>query len=738
MRQLPRLDDSVAGTDLLTEELLLPTLRLLIVTSAAVSVLFYLIVVAVPSMVDVVPSLFVATAAHCLGAALALRLSNWNLRLGLLTWVLAVSLAVILGFHLLRQPQVFFLLAVVPFAAAVVLNWPAGLLGEAGIVILLGWLRWSHGAASLPSEIVLGAVAGGALAGVLGWAATTTSRNVVRWSRDTAERMSCEVRQAREQRVELKEVQEDLLLANRELARLTDRLRVLQREADEARRAKEQFVANVSHELRTPLNMILGFSEMITEAPHVYGNKLPPSLWSDINAIRVNSEHLLKLVNDVLDLSSIEARRVVLVKEKVSIQDIIEAAVVAVRPLFESKGLSLTKEIDPALPPVVCDGTRIRQVILNLLSNAGRYTEQGGVTIRARCEQGSVVVSVSDTGPGINAEEQKKLFEPFGQLSGSLRRVYGGSGLGLCISKQFIEMHQGKIWLESTVGEGTTFFFSLPVETPPLAAPPSHGGYRRWFSPYATYEGRTRRSRAPKPDVSPRFVVLESGQTLQRLLGRYAEGMEIVGVQSIDAALAELERSSTQALIVNAPPIEDTASRERLAKLDCDTPIVTCWVPGEDDVARRLGVVRYLTKPVTRAALMASLGSLGDIELVLLVDDEPDVLQLFARMTLSAGRGYRVLRAQNGQRALELLRERKPDVMVLDLVMPGTDGFQVLQQKSKDPVIRDIPVIIVSSRDPGGESIVSNTITLTYSRGLSISRLLGCIKAISNVLSPLE
>jgi CheY-like chemotaxis protein len=214
--------------------------------------------------------------------------------------------------------------------------------------------------------------------------------------------------------------------------------------------------------------------------------------------------------------------------------------------------------------------------------------------------------------------------------------------------------------------------------------------------------------------------------------------VEIIAVRDSDEAIRQLSRSPAQALIVNVPPLEETPMlTSQLAHLPYDTPAITCWVPGEDDAARRLGIVRYLLKPITRESLLSALEELGeDVETVLLVDDEPEALQLFSRMIASARRSYRVLRATSGRRALDLLRERQPDVVLLDLIMPGLDGFHVLYEKGQDPSIREIPVVVVSSRDPAKEPIVSRALTVTRGGGLSVSHLLTCIRAVSEILTP--
>jgi CheY-like chemotaxis protein len=203
-------------------------------------------------------------------------------------------------------------------------------------------------------------------------------------------------------------------------------------------------------------------------------------------------------------------------------------------------------------------------------------------------------------------------------------------------------------------------------------------------------------------------------------------------------AIQELGRSPAQAVLVNAASFTDqSAPIARMTDLPYNTPLITCWVDGEDQAARQLGVVRYLVKPISHETLTATLAQLGDhIETVLLVDDDRQLLQLFARQLLCAERPYRVLQTTSGRRALGLLRERQPDVMVLDLGMPKMDGFQVLEQKRKDASICEIPVVVISATDPTGQPIVSHHLSVTYGSGLSATNLLACIQVISEVLSP--
>lgn len=679
----------------------------------------------------------VALTALLTGAA-ALHLLSRRFLLAQVVWQVGLATTISLSIVIFRQPMVGLFFALLPLMAVVTIGWPAGLVAEGMIAALVWWLGRAGLMPPLFASYSLAAIVGGLLAGMLGWAVANALFTVTEWSMFSFEQARTKIEEAHQQRVEFRQTQEDLALASRELARLSDRLKVMYQVAEEARLAKEAFVANVSHELRTPLNMIIGFSEMITQSPEVYGGELPSTLLADIAAIQRNSQHLSKLVDDVLDLSQIEAGRMALSKEWTTIQEIVDVAALATGVLFESKGLYLEVDVPPDLPTLFCDSTRVRQVVINLLSNAGRFTEEGGVRVRAWRDQDDIVVSVADTGPGIAMEDQKRLFEPFQQLDSSIRRRHGGSGLGLSISRRFVEMHGGEMWLESEVGVGTTIRFSLPLEAPPMAER-AKDDVKRWFSPYDEYEyrGRTRPSRVPTLKLAPHFVVLEEGQTLQQLFSRYVDDVTVTGVHDVAEAKRTLERSPARALVVNAPVAKNVPALNQLADLPYSTPAVTCWVPGEDEAAAQLGVVRYLVKPVTGDVLLQTLEKLGrEIETVLLVDDEPEALQLFARVLSSSQRDYRILQATSGRRALGLLREREPDVLLLDLIMPGLDGFQVLQQKSQDPSIRDIPVIVISSRDPENQPIVSDSLTVTRGGGFSARDLLVSIQAVSEALMP--
>jgi signal transduction histidine kinase len=228
----------------------------------------------------------------------------------------------------------------------------------------------------------------------------------------------------------------------------------------EASQHKSQFLANMSHELRTPLNAILGYTELIVD--HIYG-EVPEKIREVMERIEKSGRHLLGLINDVLDLSKMEAGQLTLALEEYSLAEVVQTVYSAVESLAAEKQLALTLSMAPDLPVGRGDERRISQVLLNLVGNAIKFTEAGEVGMKAIASDGQFVVSVSDTGPGISEADRETIFEEFQQLDDSSTKAKGGTGLGLSIARRIVELHGGRIWVESSPGRGATFSFSLPV-----------------------------------------------------------------------------------------------------------------------------------------------------------------------------------------------------------------------------------------------------------------------------------
>ena len=713
-------------------------LRFLIIATGAMLLAWYLLSNFDIGLGDVVRVSYVVLAAAVFSVAAYLLIGR-SAGAAQAVWLVGLSITIGLALALFQRPELLFFYALIPvLVAALTFRWQWGLLAEVGLVVLLIFLEPAVGLprqtpAWFSSSDLIVLLMGGILL-VLGSTLAQALSSLTGWSIVHYREARVELEEIRNERVDMLQMQEDFIKANNELARLTDRLAAMTQVAEEARLTKEEFVARVSHELRTPLNMIIGFSEVIMKSPQLYGESIPSTLLVDVDAILRNSRHLSRLVDDILDLSQVEAGRMALTKEWVSPPELLEEAVSVVKGLVDSKGLYLSQEIPENLPQVFCDSTRVRQVVINLLGNAVRFTEKGGVIVRARTDKNFLIISVTDTGQGIAPADQKRVFEPFQQVNSVLRRHKGGTGLGLTISKQFVEMHGGEIWLESQVGVGSTFFFSVPVN---IAPPDLVEGPSRWFSPYFEYDPRTHPANLPAPVVRPRYVLVESEDNLQRLFTRYADNVEVVSMKRIEEAVSEVRQSPAQALILNQQvDLQDPEIKAHLDGLPFGTPVISCWMPGREEAARRLGVIEYLVKPVTRQDLLATFEKVPGVRKVLLVDDEPEILRLFVRMLSLVDRPLTIIQAMNGQRALQLLRSRKPDLMLLDLVMPEMDGFEVMKVKSQDPAIRDIPIVAVSSLNPRGETNVSHTFSVTRGSGLSARELLNCVQSISRILVP--
>ena len=553
----------------------------------------------------------------------------------------------------------------------------------------------------------------------------------VTWSREHYALARELLEKSRDHQAQLKDTLDALAHANRELALANDRLAALRLVAEQARKNKAAFAANLSHELRTPLSIIIGMTELIRDAEEVYGESIPAKAKSAIDVIYRNSEHLENLVNDVLDLSQVEVGRLALQRDSVDVSELLDSALAIVRPLVESKGLALRVLVPHYLPRVSCDPRRIRQVILNLLSNAARHTKTGGITIEGSLQENHLTISVHDTGPGIAPEDTDRIFEPFQSGLKEHAEAHEGSGLGLSISKHFVEMHGGRIWFESDPGRGSTFHFCLPVT--PLPAPT-----RRPES--SIVEGWVKRTaRAPEPAELPanRIVVYDTGGDLYPLLSRYGDRLEFYHTTSIAEAVETTEQSAGQAILANA-----TNSGELLSLVDMlrarlpDVPILGCVLPQRRLHATLHGARDYLMKPFSRSDVKRILDGSGKaIGRVLVVDDEEDSLHLLAEMVRFCDPRIEVIEASGGYDALEAMRHRSPELVLLDIVMPGVDGWQVLTAKGQEENLRRIPVVLVTAQDPQNQPLSSEYLVASLGAGLPFGKIMDCCESLWKLLT---
>jgi len=489
--------------------------------------------------------------------------------------------------------------------------------------------------------------------------------------------------------------------------------------ADHARRLKAEFAAAISHELRTPINLVLGVSEIMMNAPaHGIGEILPAGAREDVEVIYRNACHISHLIDDVLDLSQVDAHRMGLQKEPVQLADVIDRARSVVETLYARKGLYLRVNLSEDLLVVRADATRLRQVLINLLSNATRFTDVGGVTVSASMEERDVVVSVADTGVGIPASVLPHVFEEFHQLGPTETRA-GGSGLGLTISKRIVELHGGNIWVQSVVGQGSTFWFSLPTAESVVA---SSGEVD--FHPFTW--------RTSASEARTVAVVGEDAQPAH-LLRRYLDDYQIVVAQSLEQVRREAHLRRLDAVVVTTPDCLAAVRRFRTGLPG--TVVAGCSIRTTHTLAREAGVAEYLVKPVTTEQLETALRRLHRrVRSVLVVDDDPEMRRMFARMIYLGGRHRTVTEAANGIEALSHVRSAVPDVVLLDLVMPELDGYGFLQSLRSEKTLKRLPVIVITAKGHEREVVVADELVITREAGLTVGEFTQALRASLNIL----
>ncbi len=530
---------------------------------------------------------------------------------------------------------------------------------------------------------------------------------------------------AQERQAELKRVLKDLDTATYNLERTNYMLRVARDRAEEARRLKQQFAQNISHELRTPLNLIVGFAETMIESPEYYGGQLPSAYLRDLSIIYRNARHLQGLVNDVLDLARIEAAQMNLVPEKTDLAVLVEEAVDTARSLVEMQGLQLLTEIEPGLPPLWVDPVRIRQVLFNLLNNAARFTEQGYVAVRVYHQDNQVIVAVKDTGVGIAPEDVPRVFEAFHQLDGSMQRRRSGVGLGLTISKRFVELHGGRIWAESEPGRGSTFYFSLPVNNTATLS------YLVESDPHLSPQ--TRQSRL--------VLAVTRSTSAATMLTRYLRDCRTIIVQDLEQARSVARQMLPQVVLVD--PSDAAWGRDGIEALSGawglpHTPFIACALPGAERQGRRGTASGYLIKPVSRESLWDVLRQFAeDVDRVLVVDDDQDFVQLMTRLLDNPLRRYQVFSAYSGKEALAMITRLKPDLVLLDLKLPDLDGLAVMERIRSIPAGKDIPIVIVSGQDEvNALESLGGPITINKLSGFQPGEILRVIQAVLDATTP--
>jgi len=477
---------------------------------------------------------------------------------------------------------------------------------------------------------------------------------------------------------------------------ITD-LKHRQTELEEARRGaevaseeKSRFLASMSHELRTPLNAIIGYSEMLIEDASDLGNT---GFVGDLNKIMGSGRHLLALINDILDLSKIEAGKMELYIERLSLMQLLVDVENTVAPLIAKNRNRLTVTASVQPDEIETDKTKLRQNLFNLLSNAAKFTENDEIRLsveRHLDESGDwLEFSVRDKGIGMTEEQQAKLFQAFVQVDSSTTRNYGGTGLGLAITQHFIRMMGGTIDVESEFGKGSTFRFKIPAICRTNIA-----------------QDISLQSDAPEgPRTRGRVLVIDDEARARKFMSDAIRGagFEVIEAAGGEEGMAKMRKSRPDAIILDViMPGQDGWSVLREIKSDqalCNIPVILATVVADREMGLAFGAADHLIKPIDPRQLIETLTAVAGDERhdVLIVDDDPATRELFRRVLVREG--WRVREATDGRRGLEQLEASRPAVMVLDLMMPNMDGFELLRAIQEKPDLADIPVVVVTSKD---------------------------------------
>ena len=475
--------------------------------------------------------------------------------------------------------------------------------------------------------------------------------------------------------------------------RLLEQLKATNAELINANRHKSLFLANMSHELRTPLNAILGFSELLIDSTH---ERFPDATRKRfLEQIHSSGTHLLGLINDILDLSKVEAGQMELRLQPVSVSDLVSQVASSVEPLAVQKHLSLEFEA-AASGQVIADALKLRQMVLNLVSNAIKFTPEGGrVTIHAARAGDRLEISVTDTGIGIAEQDIGRIFKEFQQLDSGVNRKQQGTGLGLALTRSFALLHGGDVRVESELGKGSRFTIDIPVE--PLSS-------RRKPAPAISADEPTGK------DARPLIIVVEddpaAAELLTRQIGRGGFRTKIARTGAEAVAMAKAHKPAAITLDILLPDVDgwEVLTQLKDDAATSDIPVIVVSIVDNPELGTALGALDYFVKPVGAKELVDRLINFnfqrkpgGRQTHILVVDDESANREWLKEVLEQAG--YAVTLASGGQEAIDLATANKPDVVMLDLMMPDVTGFDVVKALSRNPATRAIPIMVVTAKN---------------------------------------
>jgi len=489
-------------------------------------------------------------------------------------------------------------------------------------------------------------------------------------------------------RTDAERMETEVYLRASEVQEANRRLEMAKEEVERASKFKDQFLSTMSHELRTPLNAILGFSELLTDKRYGEMNERQSRY---VNHINTSGKHLLKLISDILDLSKIEAGRMEIVREDMAVDFVCSEVLSAVQPLVDKRSQALVRHVDPDLC-VRADPTRFKQILMNLIGNAIKFTpEHGRIELTARSMDGQVIVEVRDNGPGIPVEDQKRIFEAFYRRTEAGKAVEG-TGLGLAITERLVQMHGSHLEIDSKPGKGTCFHFSLPLVTNPPT--------------------QSARIQTARPDIrrAPRIFVIEDDAASAHLIESQllSSGYEAIRCEQPRQARELAAKLQPDAITLDLL-MKPVHGFEVLLELKNDPrtskiPVVLVTIVDQPAIGTVLGADEYLVKPVDKSVLLAALercltgrAASSASRSILVVEDDASTREVISE--LLHREGYSVVAVADGAEARASVTKSVPELVILDLLLPKVNGFELLSEWRANPRTADLSVFVLTSKD---------------------------------------
>ena len=622
---------------------------------------------------------------------------------------------------------VLWLLAFLPLTVVVTMGWRVAILAWIATWAVPLYLQWTGLLTGIENPLLVGIALAGAWGTVLGWAATASLLTVLEWllHADSVSRHNLD--DARQHRSQLFKAVKELDQLNYRLARTNAALAAAWHTAEEALHFKAEFVSNVSHELRTPLNLIIGFSEVMIMSPESYGGqKLPGSYRSDINAIYTSAKHLMTLVDDVLDLGRIDANQVAFTRDEVPMAVLLDDVQELVRDHIAAKGLRYSQRIDPDLPLLNVDRLRIRQVLLNLLVNAVRFTARGAIHVDVSRHQNQILVRVIDSGQGISPEELPHVFEPFYSMAEpTVTNWPRGKGLGLPISKKYVELHGGRMGVESEEGRGTTFWFTLPQND-------QRNGVRKLGGLGSKRAGNHQER------VDRLLITLFEDSDALLFVQRYLDGYQLVAADSVDHAVALAGTLHPLAVITDQSSNLVDHATFAPAWTQVTVPVLNFPCRTNSHIAAMLGVDGFLVKPVAGQQFLQRVDQLGiDLTRVLIADGGADMVRLLRRVLRARVPVNQLLAAYNGDEAIQRALDERPSLIVVSYELVDSSGRPVYARLRAESTLAGTHCLVISAQQGVDLALDRGATFQLYQRdGFQVGQLVQMMRTLLDELAP--